>query len=260
MSGAYPTTIPPINYQTNTIDITLNKYTYVSFASYENFTAAQNAVVSGFVTLSTNYSNNNTYFIYSSFELYPLTSSYFNSQANNVVLSSLVYNTTFARWQFEWWFVNSMNNVIGNIGTLRFVIFFYAPQLIGGTSINYSTTLQPSTVNGTPHNSNFISNNFTGGTGYNDIVNFFPVISYVSINSSPTTTGYYTGTVSIVNYNTTSYVVLNTMETQNGLTPPFDTRKISAITIDNKKINSFHYSYYTTTSASLKIIFIIIYY
>ena len=256
-SPAYPT-IPPINYQTNAIDITLNKYTYVSFASYENFTALQNTIYSGFVTLSSNYSSNNTYFIYSSFELYPLTSSYFNSQANNVVLSSLVYNTTFARWQFEWWFVNT---AVNNIGTLRFVIFFYAPQFTSlSTPIAYATTLHPASVNGTPPSSNFISNNFTGGTVYNDIVNFFPVISYVSINSSPTTTGYYTGTVSIVNYNTTSYVVLNTMETQNGLTPPFDTRKISAITIDNKKINSFHYSYYTTTSASLKIIFIIIYY
>jgi hypothetical protein len=52
---AYPLNVPVINYNNINADIVIKyKYTYVSFASYTNFTATQNTGAKGFVTLNPN--------------------------------------------------------------------------------------------------------------------------------------------------------------------------------------------------------------
>ena len=252
--SSFPISVPAINYINVSEDIVEKyNYTYVSFASYPNFSANQNTGYNGFVTLSPNYSANNNNIIYGSFELSP-SSPVASDKASNIVFGSLIFNGS--TWQFEWWFTNTGGTVTG---TLRFVIFFYAPLLIASNSpINYAPTGSPSTVNGIPQNSNFLSELFTGGTSYKNLVNFFPIISYAIKDLSESASSFNTGTVSIINYSS-SYTVLTSFETQDGSAPSFNTRNLTQITIYNKTNNSFSYSFYTSAAVTIRIIFIIFY-
>jgi hypothetical protein len=251
---AYPLNVPAVNYNNVTADIVAKyKYTYVAFATV-SIGAVRDTSISGYVTLSSNYSNNNTYFIYGSFE--NLTQA--EPEPNNIVFSDLVFNASLSRWQFRWWFENTATNILS--GNLQFAIFFYTPSFIprNRTPLGYATQLTPETVHGGSRASNFLSDLFGGGSGPDDFVNFFPIICYETRDINETA-GYKTGAIVIKNY-ASRFIVLTAIETIDGLAPgSFNTRDLSAITIYGKASTGFSFSYYLNKSASFKIIFIVMY-
>lgn len=257
---AFPNNVPEIKYTTLSQDIvTNNKYTYVSYAVSVPFTAISNVDYTGYVTLNPNYNDANMYFIYGSFEL--SSSTYQNHIPRNVVVTSIVKNTS-NQWQFEWWFRMANSITLGIAGKLNFAIFFYAPLLsLTYVPTNNAPALSPTTLNGIPSDSNFLSNSFPVLTPpYNDLVNYFPIISYhVQYVNVGTTPNYYFGTVTIPDYNS-SYIVLTSYELAVSITAPtFNTSILSAITIYDKNYNSFKFAYHVNNSANFYIIFIIFY-
>jgi len=254
--ASYSSLTQIVNYKTNSIDIINNKYTYVSFASYSNFTAMSNTSYSGFITLNVNYSGDNSYWIFPSFEIYSIgdVTNVPSSEPCNIVVTNLLYNTTLGKWQFKWWFENSGATVTG---TLQFVIFYFTPQF---TSTNYNnefaTSTVPNAINGLGHLSSYTSNSFLGNTSYTDFVNFFPIISYITLHQDIITTGTQYGTINIQDYSN-RYIVLTSIESSEE--PTFNTRNLSGITIYNKKSNKFSYSYNISSSGNFTIIFIIFY-
>jgi len=249
---AYPLDVPVINYKSLSEDIvTKYKYTYVVFASSLPFTAVQNTDYNGVVLLRHNYSGNNTYFIYSSFETDT------DNQAHNIVVSDVREDIYIpGTWQFKWSFKNSYANVTG---TLQFVIFFYTPNLVAQDNLQYGGSNNPLTSTGTPRPSNILSNLFSSlNLGTNDLVNFCPIISYEAVDYNLSNSGYVTSSISVQNYSST-FIVLTSIETQNGVTPTFNTRDLSAITIYNKSIREFTYKFHVNGPAIFKIIFIIMY-
>lgn len=257
--AAYPYLVPTINYLSGSTYIVSNyKYTYVSYASYYFQPVTSGTVYSGAVQLSTNYSasiSSYRYFVHASFEANNYLNS--NSVIQNVEPSDIIICNKLATsgTQFNWYFRNT-GDTLTTGGTLRFVIFFYSPDLIGATYSLVSTPLAY-TSNGIPKNTNFLSNQFVGSTSKYDVANFFPLVSYASYTAGSSSTGINT-TINIVNYGTTNYTVLYEFFTGSASAPTFNTRNVSmAIYTDQKTSSSFRFYFVNNTGVAIPAPFVI---
>jgi hypothetical protein len=257
-SIAYPYLVPEIKYATLSQDIvTKYKYTYVAYASYNFQPVTSGVTYSGAVSLTKNYSDsisNYRYFIYSFFE----TNNYLDSTSSiqksepSLIITGNKQSTSGT--EFNWWFRN-IGVTLNTGGTLRFVIFFYTPELIGNIK---SLVTQPlvSTSNGISKNTEFLSNFFTGNTGKYDVANFFPLISYTSYTQGSSSTGINT-TINIVDYGTTNYTVLYELSIDAAPTT-IQTKNLSMTIYTDKKLSSsFRFYFVNNTGIELPPPFVI---